>query len=118
MDCKQYAENLRKAKQGIPNFIEQTLRNAQNDFTELVVSNTPVDTGALQAGWEDGPIKVSSNSGSAEVYNFVFYAKFVEFGTRYMEPRYFMTKSAQQYEILFRALCIYDFEKYWKGCGV
>jgi Bacteriophage HK97-gp10, putative tail-component len=67
---------------------------------KVIKENTPVDTGNLQRNWRAG--KNSFTDYRQDVLtNTVFYGIYVDEGTRYISPRRFVKRSADQIETYF-----------------
>jgi hypothetical protein len=63
------------------------------EFTARVKARTPVDTGALQEGWE-----FQMKDQDVEVRNRLPYASYVERGTEKMEGRFMLATTADEAE--------------------
>jgi len=88
---KQTAKQIRKhAPKALTGLALKTAEHLAAEATD----RTPVDTGLMQASWE---VQETGHL-TAITQNPTHYAKFVEFGTRFMEARKFMTTAIAETE--------------------
>lgn len=115
---RRYQRNFEKAKTEFKDWLADFLIKEGYKVVTLAKERTPVDTGALRASWSvgdqklkketgaDGKIignidkeattrslKVDGNTYYVTISNGMFYASFVEYGTRKMTGRYMLTRS-------------------------
>lgn len=88
--------NLEKVGEDIKEAARQGVMTAAENIAEEARALCPVDTGRLQASI-DYRLNWSGETVSAEIFADTEYAGYVEFGTRYMAPRYYMTRAFQNY---------------------
>ena len=80
-----------------PRRLRSNLENAADHVVRRAKANAPVDTGRLRAAIQ----AESQSEGGRQVVGIgvdesADYARFLEFGTRYISPRLFITRSVEQ----------------------
>jgi HK97 gp10 family phage protein len=77
-------------KQTTPEKVKSIMSEIGTSSKEIMDANTPVDTGVLKAG---NTLEQTDNEFTLS--NSVMYAKFQEFGTRYMPAQPFLTPAVE-----------------------
>lgn len=61
-------------------------------IADSAIKNAPIKTGALR---DSITFEVNKEEKSVRIGTNLFYAPFIEFGTKYIKPRFFLTKAAR-----------------------
>lgn len=81
IDSSKFERSAKKYLDDIAEQIFKDLAGAGQEIRNYSALKSPVDTGALRAGWQTRSRR-TPNGGEVEVFNPVPYAGFVEYGTR------------------------------------
>lgn len=75
-----YIERFEGARKDYPRFVKEFLQENADDIWARARENTPVDTGALKAGFALSEIRGFGTEVEIDIYNDQEYASFVEYG--------------------------------------
>ena len=106
----QFADGLEKlSRKGKDEIMTEMINDSVNRFLQVVVDNTPEDTGHLKGAW--GLAKIYKQGGNyiAEIVNTMPYATFVEYGHRtvnggWVEGRFFVKYAIDDLERVSQSL--------------
>jgi len=94
VDTSQITQTAKQIRKHAPKALAGLAKKTAEHLAEEARVRTPIDTGAMKASWE------TQETGhlTAITQNPTHYASFVEFGTRFMEARKFMTTAIAETE--------------------
>lgn len=141
-ELRRYKNNLDRVKKDFKDWLADFLIIEANKAVNLARNRTPVDTGALKASWtvgdqklkkttnEQGKIvsevereatreslKVAGNTYYVTISNGMFYASFVEYGTKRMGGKYIITRSLDDIRRELPSRFNKEFEAFLKRLG-
>jgi len=88
-----FITKLESFKELIPELAAAFLREQAERFVSVAKQITPVDTGAMRDSYVIHDAEVDEVLAAITIENTAEYASFVNYGTVYILPRYFWTKS-------------------------
>jgi len=89
---------LEDVRDGLPTMDKEFIQDEFNVFLDKVIPHTPVDTGDMLNAYAISDVRQNETITEADYSNEMPYSSFVNFGTVFIEPRYFWQKGMTEAE--------------------